>query len=421
MRRPLRVGVLVDLIRSPKAGGHVKCWENFALAAAKMPDELELTIHFSGQAESQEKPAANVLYRHHPPVFSSQKFSFLLPKVSDHSDLASFNPTLAGYLPSYDVVHTTDGNFCFTRTAQRLAKRKNLKLVNSIHTAAADLAKLVTGLTVRKLFGDSPVERLLLSKAAIDEKIAARMRAKLRRHHAHCAYALVSRPKEEEEARRVLPPERVRYLGRGVDCSLFSPTLRDKNWLKANFAIPEERKILLYVGRIDATKNVMALTEAVAGLIAQGHDLHLFAAGEGPDRERILSRLGDRASSPGQIDASSLAKLYASADLLVAPSEIEVFGNVVLEGLASGLPVAVAEKSGMGRVFSIGEAGIIVSGGDTSAWQAAIASLFSHPQRLAAMREFVRESEIPRLAGWEEVLRRDLLPVWQAAAREKRK
>jgi glycosyltransferase involved in cell wall biosynthesis len=418
MNRKLRVGVLVDLVRGPKAGGHVKCWEKFAAAAASMPEELDLTVHFSGSTESHERIADNVLYRYHSPVFSSQKFSFMLPKISDHSDLASFNPTLAEFLPSYDVVHTTDGNFCFTRTAQRLAKKRKLRMVNSIHTAAADLARLVTELTVRNIFGNNGVSTILLDKVAIDEKVAARMQARLRRHQSHCSCVFVSRPREEEDAKRVLAPERVLYLGRGVDRSLFSPNQRDRDWLMANFAIPLDRHLILYVGRMDATKNIMTLAQAIAGLIAKGHDLHLFCAGEGPERGNIQSLLGERACCPGQIDSPTLARLYASSDILAAPSEIEVFGNVVLEGLASGLPVAVAEKSGMSRVFTLEKAGVVVNGGGSDAWIASLGPLFSEPNRLAAMKHFVCENEIPRLPRWIDVLRHELFPVWKSVAAE---
>src|SRR5262245_48380783 len=46
-RAPLRVGVLVDLTLTADTGGHVKCWQRIAEAAAKFPNELDLTMHFN--------------------------------------------------------------------------------------------------------------------------------------------------------------------------------------------------------------------------------------------------------------------------------------------------------------------------------------------------------------------------------------
>lgn len=45
----LSIGVLVDLIWGPWAGGHVKCWERLAAAAASMPRELDMTVHYLGE------------------------------------------------------------------------------------------------------------------------------------------------------------------------------------------------------------------------------------------------------------------------------------------------------------------------------------------------------------------------------------
>ena len=51
--RPLRVGVLVDLLWSPTAGGHVKTWERLARAALSAPEAVELTVHFQGTTASR--------------------------------------------------------------------------------------------------------------------------------------------------------------------------------------------------------------------------------------------------------------------------------------------------------------------------------------------------------------------------------
>src|SRR5207249_12007193 len=48
LARPLKVGVLVDLVLTPDAGGHVKCWQRIAEAAVGCADGLDLTVHFNG-------------------------------------------------------------------------------------------------------------------------------------------------------------------------------------------------------------------------------------------------------------------------------------------------------------------------------------------------------------------------------------
>src|SRR5690348_17088913 len=98
---PLRVAVLVDLCRSPHAGGHVKCWERLGAAAAESGFPLDLTIYFSGE-EATEVLGPRARFRSLPPVFSSSRLTFL-PYVPDHADLASHHRSLAGELRRFDV------------------------------------------------------------------------------------------------------------------------------------------------------------------------------------------------------------------------------------------------------------------------------------------------------------------------------
>lgn len=73
--RKLKVAALVDLIRSPQSGGHVKGWERLALAAnSALP--LELTVFFSGSAQS-EALAPHVTLQQLPQVFSTARLKFL--------------------------------------------------------------------------------------------------------------------------------------------------------------------------------------------------------------------------------------------------------------------------------------------------------------------------------------------------------
>ena len=128
----IRVAVLVDLEWRETAGGHVKCWERLSKAATRR-DDLDMTVHFSGEAERVHELAPNVRYLVHKPVFSTNRIPFL-SHVPDHTDLAPNHWGLAGYLPSVDVIHTTDAFFNFAKTALRVAKRTPVPLTNSIHT-----------------------------------------------------------------------------------------------------------------------------------------------------------------------------------------------------------------------------------------------------------------------------------------------
>jgi len=416
VRRPLRLAVMVDLARGAQAGGHVKCWERFAQAAAAFHDELDLTVFFSGDEDAAVEISGNVRYRTLPPMFSTKRLAFVTGDIPDHTDIAPWHPRLATALDgNFDVLHTTDAFFAFARTAARVAARSGVPLVNSVHTATPALTRLFARRSIMRLCGDSATGRLLIERLRLPERAERGKLKALQRHQAGCAYAMVSRLDDRDRALAVLPGERVRTLRRGIDQSLFSPLKGDRAWLEAEYGVPADSVLVLFVGRMDVSKNILLLAEGVRLAVERGAPLTLFCAGEGNQRARVTRLLGPHAFCPGQVDPGKLSRIYASADIFALPSEIEIFGNAVLEALASGIPALVAEKGGMGIAIDPGKTGLVVSGEGALPWSDALLSLSLDPERLGAMKRAVRESAPSTLAGWDEVLAQDLLPVWRAA------
>ena len=110
----------------------------------------------------------------------------------------------------------------------------------------------------------------------------------------------------------------------GVSLEQFHP--RERTWP------PQERPILLNVGRISVEKNLEAFLDVdVPGT--------KYIVGEGPQLRELKSRY-PQARFLGQLKDEDLAVAYANADLFVFPSRLDTFGNVILEALASGVPVA---------------------------------------------------------------------------------
>lgn len=406
------MAVLVDLFWSESAGGHVKFWERAARGAAGLAG-LDLTVFFAGAADGAHEVAPNVRYRLLRPVFSTQRLPFLA-HVPDHTDLAPYHPRLARALAGHDVIHTTDAFFAYARTAERVARRRGVALVNSVHTDTPGYTRLYTAETVRRRLGW--LARLLLERFHVDVRAERAKLRRLARHQAACRFVFGPRAEDLERARRVLPAERVLPLPRGLELDRFHPKWRDRAWLAAKFAIPPETPVVLCVGRVNVGKNVMALAEAAHALASLGETLVLFCAGEGEDRARIAAMLGPLARCPGIVSGDDIARLYASADLLAHPSEIETFANVVTEGMASGLPAVVSARGAARERVIDGQTGIVVEGG-SAAWAEAIALLLRDPARRTAMGRAARAETERLFTDWRAVVAEKLLPVWSAAAR----
>ena len=417
VRQRVRVAVLVDLARGPNAGGHVKCWERLASAALAFGDRLDLTVLFSGD---QTEPAAlgdNVRFEALPPVFSTRRLAWLTGDLPDHTDLAPWHPRLARRLAAgFDVLHTTDAFFAFARTAARVAERTGVPLVNSIHTATPELTRLFAGRALHRLAGNGALGRLLDQGLRLPERAEAAKVAALLHHQSRCAHVLVSRPVDRDRALTVLPSDRVHLMRRGIDRALFSPARRDRSWLAAEFGVPPEAVAVLYVGRMDSSKNILLLAEGMRRAAAAGAPLVLLCAGEGAGRAEVQGMLGERAFCPGRIEGERLARVYAAVDLFALPSEIEIYGNVVLEAMASGVPALVTERGGMGFLIEPGRTGLVVAGAGAEPWAEALAGLAAAPDHLAAMRDEVCAAAPALLPTWGDVLAEDLLPVWRQAA-----
>lgn len=136
--------------------------------------------------------------------------------------------------------------------------------------------------------------------------------------------------------------ERVAVWGRGVDTQRFHPDHRrasDRRRLMGDGHGP----LLLYVGRLAMEKRITWLRPMMDLLPGAS----LAIVGDGPQRGELEELFaGTTTVFTGYLEGEPLAQAYAAADLFVFPSASETFGNVVLEAMASGLPVVAAGHGG---------------------------------------------------------------------------
>jgi phosphatidylinositol alpha 1,6-mannosyltransferase len=162
--------------------------------------------------------------------------------------------------------------------------------------------------------------------------------------------------------------ERLRYWSRGVDPVQFSPDHASAEWRRRH-GVPLDVPLLLYVGRLAREKRVADLV-AVARLLK---GVHLAIVGDGPARAELEQAFaGLPVSFTGYLHGPELAAAYASSDLFVFPSDSEAFGNVVLEAMASGLPVVAAAAGGVADLVEHDATGLMFAPADVDELQAAV-------------------------------------------------
>lgn len=150
--------------------------------------------------------------------------------------------------------------------------------------------------------------------------------------HGAAAHVLASTRSIQDEL-RTHGIDRLRHWGRGVDRSLFNPTVTPHELIAS---LP--RPIMLYVGRVAVEKNVEAFLTAA-------HPGTKVIVGDGPALPG-LQRDHPDATFLGKLTGKTLASAYRAADVMVFPSLTDTFGLVMIEAMACGTPVAAYPVTG---------------------------------------------------------------------------
>jgi glycosyltransferase involved in cell wall biosynthesis len=164
------------------------------------------------------------------------------------------------------------------------------------------------------------------------------------------------------------------------------------------WGVPRQDGVLriLTVGRLTAVKAQPLLLDAVQGLTPRGVPWTLRIAGSGPLRaglEERARRLGisDRVEFLGPVAASRMPEELRRAGLLVVPSFMEGIPVVLMEAMASGVPVLTTRVGGVAELVDDGVTGRVVNAGSAEALTTALAEIWSDPVATASRAVAARE------------------------------
>ena len=154
--------------------------------------------------------------------------------------------------------------------------------------------------------------------------------------------------------------ERMVLWRRGVDSTLFRPNRPGRLEVRRALGWSPHDVVIAYVSRIAPEKNVDYLAAAFAIVASSRPDIRILLVGDGPSRRALEQRIGSIAQFAGYRQGEDLADHYAAADIFAFSSLTETLGNVVLEAMASGLPVVALRAGGVGETVESGSTGILV-------------------------------------------------------------
>lgn len=251
-----------------------------------------------------------------------------------------------------DLVHVSTPDILGTR-AQTFAKQLGVPIVASMHT------RFETYLAYYGLDWAAPL-----------------LNAHLRRFYRRSDHVLAPTSALVSELKAMRGDDHASVWSRGIDADLFNPDKRDLAWRRAQ-GIADDEVVVLFLGRIVLEKAIDVFVSVFHRLQKQGVRVRPLVVGAGP----AAALFGDLPATvfTGHVSGHDLARAVASADVLLCASTTETFGNVLVEAMASGLPVVSADAQNARSILTPGLDGFICPPIDVAAYAAVLARLIADP------------------------------------------
>lgn len=194
--------------------------------------------------------------------------------------------------------------------------------------------------------------------------------------------------------------QRVAVWSRGVDCERFAPAHRSDT-MRAEAGVTDAQTLLVaHIGRLAPEKGVCVALEAMRiAACARPGKIRFLIGGDGPSEQQLRQRAPDGTCFLGRLEGDRLSAAFASADVFMFPSTTDTFGNVLLESMASGVPVIGADVGPTREV--LGTDGWLVVPNDAPAMARQLIHLADHQDELRLMQPRARRRAEQN--NWERI------------------
>lgn len=191
----------------------------------------------------------------------------------------------------------------------------------------------------------------------------------------------------------------------GIDLDVFEGLSKEN--LRKKFGFKKDEKIILYVGRFHPIKGSTYLIDAVKNINDKNKKLLLIGRGEERNYlEELVKKfkIENIVTFVGRIPNKEVFEYMVASDVLVLPSLSEGFPNVILEAMASGLPIVATKVGGLPEIVNIGENGFLVEPKNSEQIAEKISLLFKDEK----LRKRISRNNIEEVKkySWESVVDR---------------
>jgi glycosyltransferase involved in cell wall biosynthesis len=203
-----------------------------------------------------------------------------------------------------------------------------------------------------------------------------------------------------------ISPDRIRVIYHGVSEKKYDITDLQKQKICAEYGI-SNRLVVLFVGRLDARKNIPLLLKAFRDVLKKT-DAYLLIVGKGDiprfQKSAVNYGIEKNVIFAGYVDDYVLELFYSICDVFVLPSVLEGFGIVLTEAMAAGKPIVATNAGAIPEVVINGKNGILVECDNSSALAHAILKFICDKKFAAEVGE-QNKKYVAEKFSWERAAR----------------
>jgi glycosyltransferase involved in cell wall biosynthesis len=209
-------------------------------------------------------------------------------------------------------------------------------------------------------------------------------------------------------------PERIHAVSNGVDTTVYTPRKGSSTTLRRKYHLREKETYFMYLGRLDADKNIETIVRA---LPLVSIEIHLILAGVGKQKENLVAlakelSVYDRITWIDQIALAEIIDLYQLSDGFIIMSPVETQSIVALQAIACGVPVIAADAGALPELIQDGKNGYLLPTFDVGKLAEKMTYLSGHPEIRKEMgiasRALSLHHEKRRVLGELEQLYKDI-------------
>lgn len=315
MKRCLKIGIFTDVYK-PVVNGVVTSIENLFNSLL----ELNHNIYIFAPEYPGYTDEDNNIYRFKSiNLWSKVNYPLGLPysrrifKIINSLDL--------------DLIHCHHP-FLMGRAGQYIARKLNIPLVATLHTQYEEYVHYV------------PFNKYIVRSMTLWA---------LKNFSNKCDALIIPAESRKKQLQKYGISSRIKVIPNCIEPKIFDKLNGKK--IKDRYSISPEEKVLIFVGRLAREKNIEFLITCFKEMYKEYRSIKLMLVGDGPESDRIKNLINKENLSgnvifTGEINHKDIKDYYGAADIFVSTSKTEVHPVVLLEAMASALPVVAVRAAG---------------------------------------------------------------------------